>query len=225
MRLPIIMCVYRRVNRLEKTIHMLNAQRDSDYEFVVWNNSSVPNEGLCERLRPLGAPWRVLGGDGNRGGAARFSAATLLLMEGHERVAMIDDDQSFGPRLVEQMKRAARANTIAGWYSWRFVRDGHGYFARTRVEEPRALADYVGTGGLVADSAIFGTGIVHHCPYRWKFGIEDLWLSYCASIVGWRLEHAAVDIEIERDGLDTFASVRNKKIDAFATLRKMGWAV
>lgn len=164
-RLAVIMCVYKRLDKLPLTEEMLAKQTYKDFDFHIWNNA----------------------GEENVGGLGRFILASQLV-EKYDYVIFIDDDQIFEDTFIEQMVKQAKPNTIAGWYAW----ENHGkYWDRTPATDK---ATYVGTGGMICDINAFRNEKILNIPSRYHY-IEDLWLSFvCKYELGYRLEKANVDM-------------------------------
>lgn len=205
---PVIMCVWNRPENLSKIIDLLRKQSES-VDFYIWNNNKNLREFVDktvaaeENLR-----IRVSHSKYNIGGYGRFYQARAV-NDKNAYVIFIDDDQTFNEHMVSDFLKEAKPKTILSQWAFRFT-DSYNYWKKVMVD-PGATAHYCGTGGLIADSAIFTEEEVFDCPKRFWF-IEDLWLSFVAEHHhNWTLRRAKVELDIEDDHQDQMNQLIDKK--------------
>lgn len=213
------MCVWRRVDRLARTIADLERQRGVDPSLHLWVNAPDAAAEVARAARGSRLEIEVTVSPENVGGFGRFELARGLVS--HPYVVFVDDDQVLGETALETFAREAAPRSVRGWWSWVFD-DGADYWRRSRVE-PGAAADYCGTGGMVVDTSIFRDELLFACPPRFRF-VEDLWLSYVASARGWPLLGSAAPLAIEEDGKDQYLALADRKSELLCHLvHERGW--
>jgi hypothetical protein len=218
-RQPVILCTWRRLERLSSTLRMLAAQ-DIPAQALIWNNS--PNcEAVNDAALTAPLPVAVYHSDRNIGGFGRFYLAREVATIGHNRVVFVDDDQDFAPGMLAALLGSCPERTISGWWAWRFAAP------RYPPLEPAAAgerAQYVGTGGMAADAALFRAPAVFACPRRFWFA-EDLWLSYAAWCEGYDLRKSAAVLRMGDDGRNQFPSLGYVKQHLVRCLVRRGWDI
>jgi glycosyltransferase involved in cell wall biosynthesis len=178
-RVPVILCAYHRLERLPRTLEMLAAQ-DVPVQALIWDNSAdtVTVDKAASDAR---IPVTVHHSTRNIGGFARFYAAREAAEAGYETVVFIDDDLDFEPGTVGDLLRAHRPKSLSGWFAFtQFL------VSQETWVPPGEPAVYVGSGGMVIDSAIFTDPRLYTCPRRYWL-LEDVWLSYFARQAGYDL--------------------------------------
>jgi Glycosyl transferase family 2 len=217
-RLPVIFCTWRRLDRLPHTLALLAAQ-DVPVQALIWNNS--PRRGQVEAAAALASiPVSVHYSTRNIGGFGRFYLARAAARAGHDRVVFIDDDHDFGPDTIGRLLADYRPRTLSGWWAWRFRSDDYGDRDRATRDES---AHYVGTCGMIADSAVFLGGRLFRCPRRFWF-IEDLWLCYVAShLAGYGLRSSAAEFKAAEDEHDLYLTLGGAKQRFLRYLIRQGW--
>lgn len=226
-RIAVIMCTWKRIhNRLERTLDLLGSQNDQGFDLFIWNNNALESE-LVDELVFAHAFDRttVYHSNNNIGGIGRFYYARKLANQ-YKFVVFIDDDQDFDSQFIETFRREASNKSLSSWYSWRFTGDGY-WSDRIRCTPNSAdVPHYCGTGGMVIDSSIFTHSLVFKCPPQFSF-IEDLWLSYCADMLGYTKHASSVNIQFCTDGLDQSESLQMRiaKHEMLIYLRSIGWNV
>jgi hypothetical protein len=215
--LPVVLCTWRRREGLERALDDL-AQQDVPVQAVIWNNG-LDRDIVDEISRAASLPVTVHHSRHNIGGFGRFVAARELAAS-HERVIFVDDDHRIGPTTVRDLTSRYRAQTISGWWAFRFSRAAFSDLARVDDGEP---ASYVGTCGMIADISIFRDDALFNCPRRFWF-VEDLWLSYVAShLRKWGLFGSHADLECVNDGRDQWLSLGETKTRFVRYLIRQGW--
>lgn len=222
-RTPVIMCTWKRIDRLPRTLELL-AEQDTPAALYIWNNNRAAASQVDELVSRAPIPARSFHCSRNIGGFGRFYLARDLAGH-HDSVIFIDDDQQFGPSmLVDQLASFAR-QSLAGWWAFKYAKGAETYAERHRVTTAFDLADYVGTGGMVADASVFADPALFRCPRRYWF-VEDVWLSYFAShIRGWVLRRSLAEFEFAPDGLDIDLTLAATKVRMFRYLKRRGWSV
>ena len=217
----IIMCTWKRLEKLGQTIQLLSEQTNKDFHFYIWNNNPNITKKIKQHTRHK--KWITMKQSPiNIGGFGRFRYAQLV-SDKHDKVIFIDDDQIFKPNFVESMLNEYEPQTIKSWFSWRFNNDN--YWNRTRIKNGSNV-DYCGTGGMVLPIEIFkDEALFEDCPEEYRF-VEDLWLSFYANhIKGWKLKSTKnVWIKIEVDNKDQFVGLKRKKVQLLKHLvNEKGW--
>jgi hypothetical protein len=222
-RVPVIMCVWKRIDRLPHTLEML-AEQDTPAALYIWNNNPREVDRLDALVAGSPIPAQLVHCNRNIGCFGRFYIARELA-EVHDALLFIDDDQDFGRRMVSDQMASFEPESIAGWWAFRYLPGARSYAERKRVDRPMEPADYVGVGGLVADARIFRDSALFRCPRRYWF-VDDIWLSYYTSHVhGWRLRRSFAEFQFDSDGKDVHETLWPTKARMFRYLKRRGWDV
>jgi hypothetical protein len=222
-RVPVVMCTWKRIERLPETLRMLGEQT-APASLYVWNNNPREAERLDSLLTRSPVPAESVHSVRNIGSFGRFYLARELA-EAHEVVLFVDDDQEFGPSMVSDQLDSFAPMTLAGWWAFTYRPGARSWAERDRVLSPFDRADYVGVGGMVADAEIFRDAGLFGCPRRYWF-IDDIWLSYFATRVrGWSLRRSTADFSFVSDGRDLDVTLVMAKIRMFRYLKRRGWQV
>lgn len=222
-RTPVIMCTWKRVDRLGRTLELL-ADQEAPATLYVWNNNRREAGRLDALLAKGPIPAQAFHCDRNIGSFGRFYLAHDLA-DWHDVVLFIDDDQDFGRSMVADQLASFRPKSLAGWWAFTYRPGARSYAERDRVDAPFARADYVGVGGMVADAAVFRDPALFQCPRRYWF-VDDMWLSFFATHVhGWELRRSLADFEFADDGQDLDLTLFITKVRMFRYLKRRGWTV
>jgi hypothetical protein len=222
-RVPIVMCTWKRIDRLPRTLEML-AEQETPATLYVWNNNSRESERVDTLLAESPVPAQVVHSSRNIGSFGRFYLARELASAYHA-LLFIDDDQDFGPSMVTDQLSSFEPASLAGWWAFTYLPTARSHGERTRVETPLAAAEYVGVGGMVADAQIFSDPALFRCPRRYWF-VDDMWLSFFASqIRGWQLRRSLAEFWFVPDGQDLDLTLGVTKIRMFRYLKRRGWGV
>jgi hypothetical protein len=219
-RVPVVMCTWKRIERLPETLHML-AEQTAQASVHIWNNNAKEAEHLDSLLRNSPIPAESIHSTRNIGAFGRFYLARDLA-ETHAAVLFIDDDQEFGPSMVADQLASFAPRTLAGWWAFTYRPGAHSYAERDRVLATLARADYVGVGGMIADSAIFEDLELFDCPRRYWF-VDDMWLSYFAGVRGWSIRRSSAEFSFFSDGQDLDPTLVVTKVRMFRYLKRRGW--
>jgi hypothetical protein len=222
-RVPVVMCAWKRVDRLPHTLEML-AEQDVPATLYVWNNNRREAKRVDAFLARSPIPAQSVHCYRNIGCFGRFYFARDLA-RAHDAILFIDDDQDFGRSMVGDQLASFASESLAGWWAFNYRPGARTHGERDRVDEPLRPADYVGVGGMVADAAVFADPALFRCPRRYWF-VDDLWLSYYASHVrGWKLRRAIAEFRFASDWLDLDLTLGTTKTRMFRYLKRRGWRV
>jgi len=227
---PIIMCTWKRIERLPITLDCLKNQTYKNFEFYVWNNNSNIVDAV-ETLLDTAYPdlkVHVYHSDKNVGGFGRFMFAKRLIGK-YKYVIFIDDDLELEDNVIECFMKERKLKTIVAEWSWNFIPNSN-YWNR-RPTNPGEQAHYCGTGGMILDISIFNDPLLFNCPNKFWMMVEDLWLSWLASKRGWNLRKSQLvskDINLREidDGKNSYKSIIRKKSEFLQYLRQdRNWEV
>jgi hypothetical protein len=222
-RVPVVMCTWKRIDRLPRTLEML-AEQDTATTLYIWNNNPREAHRLDALLARSPIPAQSIHCRRNIGCFGRFYLARELA-PAHTAILFLDDDQDFDRSMVADQLASFQPQSLAGWWAFTYRPGARSYAERDRVETPLHHADYVGVGGMVADARIFRDHALFRCPRRYWF-VDDIWLSYYAShIHGWRLRRSLAEFRFAADGLDIDPTLEMTKIRMFRHLKRRGWDV
>jgi hypothetical protein len=222
-RVPVIMCAWKRVERLPRTLELL-AEQETSATLYVWNNNPREADRIDALLANAPIPAQSVHCKRNIGGFGRFYFARELANT-HDTVLFVDDDQDFGQMMVREQMASFEPDSLAGWWAWTFLPGARRYGERKRVETPLEPADYVGTCGMVSDARIFRDSDLFRCPRRYWF-VEDVWLCYYARHVhGWRLRRSGAEFTFVSDERNIDATLRATKTRMLKYLKRRGWDV
>lgn len=171
----IIMCVWKRPERFEKTLNMLLNQKNKNFILYIWNNNikikNIINDISSKYINNI--VINIKHSNVNIGGIGRFYFARDI-MNKHEKIIFIDDDQDFNDQMVNYFIKQYDVNAVKS--RWAFI-FGDKYSSRKRIFDYNIDVGYCGTGGMILPSFIFENDIIFNIPKKYGF-IEDLWLSY-----------------------------------------------
>jgi hypothetical protein len=217
-RLPVIFCTWRRLDLLPRTLELLAGQ-EVPVQAYIWNNSS-DYATVDSAVTGARMPVTVHHSSRNIGGFGRFYLAREAAEAGHDKVIFIDDDQEFGPTMVGDLLKHHRPLSLSGWWAFKFSGDDYG--TRSRVE-PGEAAAYIGTGGMITDTAVFSDQRLFQCPRRFWF-VEDLWLCYVASrLAGYDMFRSLSEFQTAEDGHALYLSLGRTKWNFLRYLIRQGW--
>lgn len=220
---PVVLCVWKRLDRLERTISLLEDQVDGPTELHIWNNDRRSRERVDEiARRSTKLDTYVTHSSRNIGGFGRFFLARELAGR-RPYVVFIDDDLTFSTTMTSGLVSEWSPATIISQWSFRLLSSSD--YDERIAGAPGESVDYCGTGGMVADTRIFSEPGFFSCPKRFWF-VEDLWLSYYAShVLGWQLRKSGVAFEMDADGLDQSLILHRQKSALLRYLVRQGWSV
>lgn len=193
---PVVMCLWKRSDRLSHILRDLSAQQDVRVRLVLWNNDATQSARYRRIVAQHGATGALSSVEFrsspvNVGGLGRFLALRRLTGGVPGRpFLMIDDDQQVGATFVRDLLSRFRPRSYIGFWAWNL---GASYWQRVEAADGETV-NYVGTGGSVCDQEIVADRrFFSRLPARYGF-IEDLWASAFAAARGWELRR--VDAEV-----------------------------
>jgi hypothetical protein len=188
-------------------------------QVLIWNNS--PERAAVEAAAASASIDVVIHHSArNVGGFGRFYLAREAAEAGHRSVVFIDDDQDFGPTTVSDLLARHRPQSLSGW--WAFRSTGTGYGDRVRCA-PDEAASYVGTGGMITDTAVFRDSRLFRCPRRYWYA-EDLWLCYVADRhAGFEMFRSPAQFESTEDRHALYLALGRTKWQFQRYLIRHGW--
>lgn len=221
----VVVCLWRRTDRLMPILRMLEAQRAaSRIRVVFWNNDPTTTaryRGELAAHQLSGALARVdlVDCPRNIGGAARFVVARRLAQEGYAGpLIMLDDDQEVQADFIARLLGSWRPRGYCGVWAWRIHGD---YWDRSEVEDGKP-ATYVGTGGSICDVGLLASRrVARRLPVAYHF-LEDIWLSAQAIRSGYALYRAQVEYRFTDDDHGQWEMLARSKSDFFDVLRRPG---
>jgi len=217
---PVVMCTWRRPEYFPRTLRALEAQTGVRVELHVWNNNPAIAGELERAAEASPLTVRFHHHDENIGGFGRFHLARELA-PAHPYVVFVDDDQLFGPRAIATLHAEARPRSASGWWAYRFPLPPH-YWLRLPVRRGHR-AQYLGTCGMIIDTAVFLDERLFACPDRFRF-VEDVWLSYVAAhLNGWTLRRSRATFLFIPDTRNQFAGLIREKYEFLRYLHARGW--
>jgi len=177
------MCTYKRLDLLPKTLQMLESQIDKGFDLYIWNNNQKIKDldSMINTNPQVKCSFQIMyhNSPENVGGIGRFYY-TKTICDKYGFVIFIDDDQIFDKHFILTLREEAKPNVLSGWWAYRIL----GNYNQRERSLPYQEADYVGTGGMICPTQIFGDPrLYEEIPKKFIF-IEDLWLSFFA-----KLEH------------------------------------
>lgn len=215
---PVVMAVWRRIDRLPITIADLEMQ-DTPVRLILWIN----NKHVLSRAKKIASraniPVRIYSSV-NIGGFGRFYAARDIALA-YKKVVFIDDDQRLKPDSVTRLKVSHTPCSVVGDYAFRFTHPTN-YWWRERAAHGED-ADYIGTGGMIVDTKLFQDNrLFSDIPMRYWF-VEDLWISWFADQnYGYEVRCCEAGIEIDIDDKNQYSSLVDTKIRFYNYLWRQG---
>lgn len=234
--IPIIICMWNRIERFDDIIDDLNNQIYSNFHLYIWNNNINYNDDLLELISEKKQKFNIswYNCDENIGGIGRFIMTKYLLNSKKcPYVIFMDDDQHIGNSVIKDLIEIKKKNTSYHWSGRKFYRrknywDGWSNIYSTDGKYYERL-DYGGTGIMVIDTKVFNDETFYYLNRRYIF-IEDLWLSYYSQKYHDYdiYNYSKLDVKMILDNKDQ--SLENEMIDLknkfLNTLRRYGeWDV
>lgn len=217
---PVVVCVWRRPERLEATLSSLAAQ-SRPIALWIWNNNPALRLLVDETVTGVSdLDVDVVHCRRNIGGFGRFYVARRLARR-HRCVVFLDDDQVPAPDFIESLLDEFESKTAIGTWAFRF-RGRRSYWDRV-LAEPGERVKFCATRGMICDTEIFLEEGLFQCPRRFWF-VEDLWLSYYADhVMGWRLFKSGASVLTEPDDQGQFNYLGATKDIMLRYLVGLGW--
>lgn len=227
--LPVIMCVWKRVEGFEKTIKQLNSQTHKDFKLFIWNNNSDLEDQFVKLLQTHATfKYEFYTSPNNIGGFGRFKYADKIRRTQGliDYCVFIDDDQDFDSNLLSTFLSEARPNTILSQWGWEFTRLWYYGTDARRERLPGQTVHYAGTGGMIADMRVFNSNGLFDCPIDYWF-VEDLWLSFYANHnLNFKLHKSAAIMKNGDDIHSLYRVVKDVKTPMLIDLvNNFGWNI
>lgn len=210
-RLPVIMCVWKRLDGFDKIIKQLNKQTFKNFKLFIWNNNLELIENFELLLKKAQFQYEILHSEKNVGGFGRFYYANKITKRTGfiDYCVFIDDDQSFGNETLQTFYDEREPKTIKSQWGWKF--NGLNYYTNRIEVKPTEKIHYAGTGGMIADIRVFEDDKLFNCKEEYWF-VEDLWLSYFANkIHNYKLYKSKAIIKNGDDEHSLYKVVKNIK--------------
>lgn len=206
MKIAVIFCTWKRVNKLKNTLNNLNNQTYQDFDIFIWNNNKYEISNIDNIVKNESKKINIRHSQNNVGGIGRFYYAKEI-SNNYDVIIFIDDDQFIGDDVIEKMVNKYEENTIISWWGWNIKNN---YWDRERVFN-FSNVDYCGTGGMIVSSKLFNIIDLDKIPDKYIF-IEDLWLSFVAKYeYGYNLIGGNFNIQIITDGNDQYVNLKKLK--------------
>lgn len=221
-RLPVIVCLWNRRERIDEVLRLLDAQAGGrELELLLWNNNRADDAHYRARVAAFAgtgalASVSLFTSGVNVGGLGRFFVARQLWVAGYRGpIVTVDDDQDVSPSFVGDLLAAWTPRSIAGWWAW--TMDG-AYWARTPAR-PGDRVDYVGTGGCAWDAELVdSTDYFAALPRHFAF-VEDIWMCANAKRRGWPIRKVDTPIEMVLDETNQHHTLAELKAEFYDYLR------
>ena len=203
MKTYIIMCTWKRIERLPITIALLEKQTNKDFTFCIWNNNPEIKDEILEIANRSTLNIEIHNNPENIGGIGRFYYAK----QKDGIIIFIDDDLEFDENMVEYFVSIYKPKHIFSWFASKIK---GGYWKREQVFS--GDCDYAGTCGMVADSDVFkDEKLFTELPEKYKF-IEDLWLCFFAKYEhGYKIQGCTPGIKAINDGKNQCSNLFKQK--------------
>lgn len=213
-KIAVIMCCWKRIENLTKTLELLQKQTFSDFDFYIWNNNYDKRSEIESIILNNPLNISIHHSKINVGGIARFYQAQQI-WQNYKWIVTIDDDQIFSNDFIEHMLNNAQERSIVSRFGWKINKH---FYDRTRVLDS-GDCDYCGTNGMIVDPILF-SDIEYNVPKKYIF-VEDLWLSYWAKYErGFKLIGIDAKIEAIEDGKDQCQFLVSEKKELVILLRR-----
>jgi len=220
----IIMCTWKRPERLSRTMDLLLNQTNKNFKLFIWNNNLDIQDVVNLNFGIYGKKMEmeVFHSEKNVGGFGRFFMAQKIMDE-YEKIIFIDDDQIFSNNMVDRFLEVFDENAVKSRWSFRLY--GTNYIHRTHVDDGNVNVHYCGTGGMIVPSKVFRCEELYEIPNEFLF-IEDLWLCFIAShyldmkLVSIRNDFVTQEVDGKDQTTVAFYSVKTKFLKYLINERK-----
>ena len=223
-RVAVLMCVWRRLHLLPKTLQQLIDQQWVDIDLYLWNNNfthMVELESIVARYRPY-LKIDIWHSTTNVGCFGRFIYAHQLKQR-YPFFVVIDDDQYFDDWFIRTLWDQRQVGGVTACHAFRFIQN-RCYWERLRPE-PFDAVNYCGPGGMIFDSQILRHASFFACPEKFRI-MDDIWLSYVFNhLMRVPMKKSSASVKMIDSANDTFHSLRSKKSEFLTELRRQGWRV
>jgi hypothetical protein len=237
----VIMCNWRRSNRLSKILENLNMQTNTDFIYCIWNNNR--NESITNAIKILikmiKIRYQIIVYDSpiNIGGFGRFLMAKHMTnIYSAQNIMFFDDDQELPINFVEDYVERITDKIALNYFGRKFVMGKPYCEINDSGELIKHLTskcivkinagecyDYGGTGGMCIKSKIFNDDLIYQIPLKYLF-CEDIWLSWIEDTkYNIKIIKSGLDITNIKDSYDQCHNLWKTKIEFLDFLRSIGW--
>lgn len=224
--LPVIMCVWKRIDGFRNIINQLNSQTFKNFKLFIWNNNPDLIYEFESILMDVNFNYEMYNSDKNIGGFGRFYFASKIRRRPNliDHCVFIDDDQTFGDEALQVLYDEREDYTIKSQWGWKF--SGCDYYRDRVLAKPGEEIHYAGTGGMIVDMRVFEDERLFDCPQDYWF-VEDLWLSYFANkFHNYSLIKSAVKIKNGDDTHSLYKVVKDLKTPMLVDLiQNRNWQI
>ena len=238
----IIMCNWKRSNRIKKILNNLSRQTNRNFVFGIWNNNSDDANYLLRYLSENNAnSFQIVlyNSQINIGGFGRFLMARFMIDNSDvENVMFFDDDQDIPNDFVQTYSSKIMDTTALNFFGRKFIKgkpycvvDSNNKIISTLSNACVANVvkgdeyDYGGTGGMCVKAFIFENQKLFSIPMKFLF-CEDIWLSWIEhSEYKMKIIKSGINIDTLKDNLDQCNTLWNVKNEFLEFLRSVGWGV
>ena len=175
----IIMCTWKRIECLDRTLELLSKQKNKLFSFYIWNNNTQISETVDFKCKEFVNEFliEVFHSETNVGGFGRYLYAKKLI-DKYNKIIFIDDDQIFSELMVDRFLNEFELNVVKSRWAFRIL--SKDYAHRQQILESNRYVHYCGTGGMILPIDLFRCDTLYEIPHEYLF-IEDLWLCYVAT--------------------------------------------
>ena len=223
-RVAVVMCVWRRLHLLNRTLQQLIDQQWVHIDLFLWNNNfqkAIELESIASQYRPL-LNIQIQHSRTNVGCFGRFYFAKQLRQR-YPFFVVIDDDQYFDDWFIRQLWDEKQEGGVTGCHAFRFLND-QDYWKRLRPD-PGDQVTYCGPGGMILDSKLLDHPSFFACPDQYWI-MDDIWLSYAFNhVMQVPMRKASATVSMIDNVNDTYHSLRVMKTEFLTELRRQGWQV
>jgi len=210
--LPIVMCVWKRIEGFDIVVNQFNNQTFKNFKLFVWNNNPEYRKEFEKILSTANFEWEIYHSEENIGGFGRFYMGSRIRRTPglSNYMVFVDDDQRWGPNLLQTFWEEREPKSIKAQFGWRF--DGDDYYRNRVLVKPGESLHYAGTGGMILDSSVLEDAELYNQCIEDYWWVEDLWLSYWASTKhGYKLIKSRAEVKNGDDEHSLYRIVKDKK--------------
>lgn len=238
----IIMCNWKRTDRIRKILYNLSNQTNENFIFCIWNNNEEATNELLKYLKAIRVKFQIIMYDSkiNIGGFGRFLLAKYVTEKFNvENIMFFDDDQDIPIEFVEDYSNNVTMSKALNFFGRKFIKDKpycvtDEEFNLVKDKSNECVTsvligecyDYGGTGGMCVKSFIFTNNNLFDIPLKYLY-CEDIWLSYLENTkYNIKIIKSGMNITTIKDSLDQCTGLWNTKNEFLYFLRNScGWNV
>ena len=224
-RLAVVMCVWKRPELLAGTLTMLAAQTDQEFDLFLVNNNGELREFVEKTVAAsdLSLKTSVQHNPRNEGSFAKLVMAYDLANRERDWIVLIDDDFTFGPTFLAQLRAQRLDDAIVSWRVHTAI-PGRNYWERTKTAVGAAGSYAEGTGTIIPAGAVCDAEILTLSSEFWP--ADNLWMSYIADKRHYRCVQGDIQgCSLIIDNKDQYIHYTEMKVRFLNYLRGRGWKV